>query len=338
MGISINGQRHLQQFLPVNRGLSHASGRGNGHGHGFKDVEVTKQVKDNTPVERSPGQNWCGPAIGATLSRMLGTSADGEHAMAALADKYTAAKGTTPDNMVKMINDVGGHVDGQMMTGRFESKELDAQLAKGNKVIAQVGLKDGRGGATAHWVMVSGKDEKGNYQIKDPLRGELTVKPNQLRDALYRAPGLGGLMIPVAPGTAPRSQSPMGPMSPLQEIMMRRDSFEQMPVVSANGEQYSLVPSRNGVALDSGEGGLVNPMVDPSAVPAAPAKAIANDVVQQLKSTDEDVREQGRENLEQLEKSSSFSSFAKKAFDFVLRVFGKQPGGGQRPGYNGYGW
>jgi hypothetical protein len=358
MGISI-GQRY-QQFLPAMAGGIHHPGRGHG---GFQDARVQHQLQGN--ANGKGGQNWCGPAVGTTLARMLGTpeTIANKSMMAGLAEKYTTAAGTTPDNMVKMIDDVGGRVDGKIMAGRYSNNELDRHLEKGNAVVAQIGLKSKTGGPTAaHWVMVTGKNANGTYTVKDPLRGEFKVTADKLREAVYRAPGLGGVLIPVAPDDGKRFGGPWSMMrteyveqSPADQYVDRDsgeghrpegygpygfqgDGFQGYPVVGPHRFLPTDGAGPSSFVDHAGPKQPVSPLLPTPDVDPAVTKAIAAPVVQQLRSSNEEIREQGRDALASLEKSSKTSSLARRAFDFVMKLFGRQPGGGQRPGYNGYGW
>jgi hypothetical protein len=362
----------------------------------WKNAKVISQLQDSTngvPGVRTTGQNWCGPAVGATVARMLGTpaSANPGKLMQQLAGKYTNPAGTTPDNMMKMVQDVGAHVDGGIIAGSYNHGQMDAQLTKGNKVIAQIGLKDPKSGQhAAHWVLVTGKDAEGNYLVKDPLRGELAMTPNALRNAVYNAPGLGGVLLPVAPGQDKSFKTPAQLMQQrlLQQQQMQQmyqDGFQQQyglndgnPYANPNsyGNPYGN-PSygnpndfsgrglQNGVYTENGQYGgghhffqgnnpyaAQNPDAfynyggNPQAhLPqgyghinqlVGPSKQYADNVVNQLSSSNSKVRAQGRAALDQLEKTAT--PWAQQALNIVMRLFGRQPGGGQRPGYNGYGW
>jgi hypothetical protein len=250
------------------------------------------------------GQTWCGPAVGTTLARMLGTHKDkrNETLFHELRQKHTTDAGTTPEGMVRMIHDVGGRVDGQVIAGAYRDDELNGIFNKGNKVVAQIGLRDEKTGEhAAHWVIVHGRDAKGNYTIKDPLRGEYTMKPEELREAVYRAPGLGGVLIPVTPGGSQRSSGPFD-----------KDAFVDLcrPDGSSTGKSQNIPAG-------------------------ASAQQLADQVVSKLRSDDFDQRVAGLQRLDALERSALPA--ARKAYEMIMRLFGKQPGGGQRNGYNGFG-
>jgi hypothetical protein len=65
------------------------------------------------------------------------------------------------------------------------------------------------------------------------------------------------------------------------------------------------------------------------------AQQLAGKVEDQLSSGDLRQRRAGQAQLEALEHSSN--SVARQAFDAIMRLFGKRPGGGQPIKYGGYG-
>jgi len=251
------------------------------------------------------GHTWCGPAVGTTLARMLGSHPDkrNHELLKELVGKHTTTEGTTPLEMARMIQGVGGRVDGQMLAGRYGDNELDAIFQKDNKVVAQLGLRDEKSGKLAsHWVILHGKNADGSFAVKDPLRGEYTLRPEQLREAMDRAPGLGGVMIPVSPAS---TRAPSAPMSEDQFV----DQFR--PSSGAAGARGPNLPA------------------------GASAQQLAGKVEDMLSSNNLQQRREGQKQLEVLERSAS--AVARKAFGFVMRLFGKRPGGGQRVNYGGYG-
>jgi len=251
------------------------------------------------------GHTWCGPAVGTTLARMLGTHKDmrNHELLHQLVGKHTTREGTTPLEMARMVQGVGGKVDGQMLAGRYGDNEVDAILQQDNKIVAQLGMRDEKSGKTAsHWVIIHGKNADGSFAVKDPLKGEYNLRPEQLREAMDRAPGLGGVMIPVAPAT---SRAPSAPMSEDQFV----DQFR--PSGGTAGARSANIPA------------------------GASAQQLAGRVEDMLSSGTLQQRREGQKQLEALERSAS--SVAQKAFGLVMRLFGKRPGGGQKVNYGGYG-
>jgi hypothetical protein len=255
---------------------------------------------------RRNGATWCGPAVGTTLARMIGSHKDTRNhdLFHQLREKHTTDEGTTPEKMIGMIRDVGGRVDGQIVAGGFKDSELNDMFKRDAKVVAQIGVRDPKSGDVgSHWVIVSERSADGSFTVKDPLRGELKMNARQLRDAVNLAPGLGGMLIPVAPNQG-GTRSPTG-HSPI-------DSFVQ------------AARSRS-TSGGSGQG-----------IPAgASSQQLANQVARQLSSSNRQTKLAGQARLDALERNGS--SVAQRAYDLIMRMFAKEPGGGLKNGYNGYG-
>jgi hypothetical protein len=253
------------------------------------------------------GQFWCGPAVGTTLARMLGASRDKPNyvLLHELADRYSTPGGSTPAQMVGMLRGVGGKVDGRILTGGYSNDELNGVFGRGGKVAAQIGLRDPKTGEyAAHWVVVSGRSANGGYTVRDPLRGEYTMTPDELRKAVTQAPGLGGVLIPVAPAEQGDRARP-GRSS--------QDLFEDH------------------CRADGGRGGR-----DPLSVPrGTSAQELASQLVDQLRNGGLAEKQAALRRLDALAHSSG--GIAGRAFLLIMRLFGKQPGGGQKAGLSGNG-
>lgn len=129
------------------------------------------------------GQYDCGPATVAMLVRAQGGGQGLSDAalLKEVAGKLKKDKGpdtekqsTRPRDMVKMLNENGMQAVG---VGTNASK-VDEHLALGRKLIVQVntpGLFTPK-----HWVLVDGKDAKGNYVVKDPNGTTYTQTKAQL--------------------------------------------------------------------------------------------------------------------------------------------------------------
>lgn len=242
---------------------------------------------------------WCGPAVGATLARMLGTrtSESNSTLVSTLARQYTTSEGTTPEKMVNMIGAVGAQVDGNILTGGCTEGDLIRIFNQDQKIVAQIGLRyEGTNDYFAHWVIISQRNANGTYTVKDPLTGERLMRFEDLREAVFRAPGLGGVLIPVAPWDG-------GPERPTN--LYTREMFIQ--------------------ACQAGSvlGG------DPYALPAgATAQQMADNVAFLLNSR---ALVEEREGLRQMGAlAASSRPMAQQAFDMLMRMFGLQPGGGQK--------
>ncbi|HLL81037.1 MAG TPA: C39 family peptidase [Longimicrobium sp.] len=273
---------------------------------GFRDAPVVSQLHPNgaTAANYRNGASNCAPAAAATLARMLGTRSHQTDAelINDLAKGRTTSEGTTHADMKSMIKEVGARQDGRPMIGGYQDSQVKAALAKGNKVVAQLGLPNPTTGKTdPHYVVIAGTDGKGGYRVKDPLRGEYTMGAMQLKQAFLSAPGTGGILMPVAPANA-RGGRVAGFQS--------GDGFGAAPRFSANAES-------NNALFGRGPGAS-----------AAEAKAQRKaDVTVSLLSNPQTKR-LGQEHLLRL--LNSTSAEAQQALSAVYeRVFG-QPGIGQK--------
>jgi hypothetical protein len=173
---------------------------------GWKDAPVVRQLNPNgaTADNYRNGANNCAPAAAATLARMLGTRSHQTDAelINDLARGRTTAQGTTPSALMAMVHDVGARPVGMPMVGGYKDEAVRAHLAKGHKVIAQLGVGNAKTGKMdAHYVILDGVDGKGGYRVKDPLRGDRTMSAMEVKHAFLNAPKAGGILMPVAAGT-----------------------------------------------------------------------------------------------------------------------------------------
>lgn len=160
------------------------------------------------PVVRQSGAKDCGPAAVAMLMRGLGqgqgltdsqlVSKIGSDSLARNGIDITT-QGTRPRTMVDMLNAANMQVVGVGVN----ASQMDQYLNNGNKLVAQIDA-DGNSATTgdAHWVVVDGKDAQGNYSVKDPIRGAITMTAQQLQqgfDAQNRGRAWGGGFMAVDP-------------------------------------------------------------------------------------------------------------------------------------------
>jgi hypothetical protein len=157
----------------------------------------------------------CGPAVAAMVARGLGTMdhlSDAE-LIKQLGSGLTTDKGTSVQNMGKMLEFAGAKVGEGTVLGEYKGDMLRENLAKGNKVIAQVGIRNrDSGDVSSHYVLVDKTDGRGNFLVKDPLKGSFWVSERTLKNAVERAPNGGGALIPVeAPGAQPNTDAAAKP-------------------------------------------------------------------------------------------------------------------------------
>jgi hypothetical protein len=178
---------------------------------GWNKLPTINQLKPNGAQEAGykNGVYNCGPAAAAMIARGLGTMGHLSDAqlIQKLSSGRTTNKGTSVENMGKMLEFVGAKVDKGTVVGRYKEGMVAENLAKGNKVLAQVGVNNrDTGKVDAHYVVIDKTDGKGNFLVKDPLKGESWVSERELKTAFERAPNGGGALIPVSNPKAPQAQ------------------------------------------------------------------------------------------------------------------------------------
>lgn len=176
---------------------------------GWQSINVISQLNPQGPqgkdFEYKNGIYNCGGAVAAMVARGLGSLGHLSDAelITQLGAGLTDENGTSLKGMGKMLERAGAKLGGDVLTGGYEDSMVKQHLEQGNKLIARVGITDKNTGKTdGHYVLIDGMDDKGNYIVKDPLKEQsFTVTPEELREAIDKAPGAGGALIPVG---APR--------------------------------------------------------------------------------------------------------------------------------------
>lgn len=328
----------------------------------WKDAPVVNQLHPQgaRAAHYRNGIYNCAGAVAATLARMLGTRKGQSDAdlINDLSRGRTTREGTTPAALAEMIKDVGAKVDGQAITGAYSNAELDALLAKGDKVVAQVGMRNrATGSFDPHYIIVDGKTKDGDYIIKDPLKGQYTATADQLRQAVYQAPGAGGMLIPVAPAGARPSDSPAVAPAPLeptsqltkvstdtpfqtddQQIQGVDTAFK--PYVTDAFTDYQTTqpttdPRTNDLLFGKGPSKPTSPEAPRQVSPDKTAKGYADYVLGLLRNGWGALKALGQRLFGKLERSAN--PVDQKAYEAIQDQYAKQPGIGQRPGYSGYG-
>ncbi len=147
----------------------------------------------------------CGPAVVAMLARGHGKMKDMSDAelVSQLGSGIVTDKGSTSEGIAQMMERADIPVAGDALGAGYSDKDLQDQLKQGHKLIAQVRSTNPQAQKdSAHYVVVEGMTRDGNYVISDPLaKGPYAVRPDQLKEAVVKAPPDGGMLIPVgAPG------------------------------------------------------------------------------------------------------------------------------------------
>jgi hypothetical protein len=159
----------------------------------------------STPVVEQQTSDTCGAAVVAMLggSKTPESLQDPAQYMKDLAKVGSDGKtGTTPQEMASMLAHEGiGVTQG---VKNFDQRLLDSTLEKGNKAVALVDSNEilpnggGKGPSAPHWVVIDGKDDQGNYLVRDPATGRSDYLPaSQLKDAVdtsWKKHGGGGML------------------------------------------------------------------------------------------------------------------------------------------------
>ncbi|WP_257454403.1 cysteine peptidase family C39 domain-containing protein [Archangium lipolyticum] len=327
----------------------------------WKEVPVVDQLNPEgaTPETYRNGVYNCAGAVAATVARALGTKQGQSDAdlINDLSRDRTTSKGTTTKGMVSMLKEVGAQVDGKAITGRYSDSRLDSLLAKGDKVVAQVGVKnESTGRYDPHYVLVDGKDKNGRYVIKDPLKGTYSMSAESLRKAVNHMPGAGGVLIPIKPAQ-PRAVAPQEAASPgglgtskvsgpTVDVIKTDDSKVQgkdttfKPYLTDSFQDHQPRPP---VTLNPQETKALFKPVVPTVAEAPQLVAhdmgpdkYANHVLGLLGQNGEDtsVKEQGQQLLDGLKTSAN--PVDQTAYEKIMQSFADQAGIGQRVKVRGY--
>ena len=154
-------------------------------------------------VKQSEKSN-CGAAAVATVASATGAEGvSNEQRMKELTEKYNTAGGATPAQVSDMLEDQGLKVTSGDAT--LDTKALDASLRRGGKAVVMVDSNQikpnntEQGPGTPHWVVVDGKNEEGEYLVKDPATGgSYYVSPEKLglaMEATRESTGGGGMLM-----------------------------------------------------------------------------------------------------------------------------------------------
>lgn len=156
--------------------------------------DVVKQTKDAN----------CGAAVATMLSHTAGKDgASAAQHMDALEARFTDGYGTKPKELARMLASEG--IEVKKGTANFDMPSVDEALARGQKAVVQVDTNrlatgvDTKVAGGSHWVVVDGKDDQGNYRVKDSSTGtQYGVSGQQLADSVGSAWELhqgGGMLV-----------------------------------------------------------------------------------------------------------------------------------------------
>jgi hypothetical protein len=153
-------------------------------------------------------------------------------------------EGTSPEGIARMMERADVPLAGEALGAGYTDAQLKDHLLQGNKLIAQVRSSNPQSQKdSAHYVLIEGMTRSGNYVVSDPLaRGPYVVTPQQLKEAVLKAPPDGGLLIPV--GNAAQPAEAAVSSNPTLAAAQGADSFEggSAPAVQAEGAAPAAAP------------------------------------------------------------------------------------------------
>ncbi|MFP2905320.1 hypothetical protein ACLESD_09740 [Pyxidicoccus sp. 3LFB2] len=158
------------------------------------EPDVVKQTKEAN----------CGAAVATMLSQKAGKdSVSAAQHMDALEARFTDGWGTAPKELARMLAFEG--IEVKKGTANFDMSSVNDALARGEKAVVQVDTNrlatgvDTKVAGGSHWIVVDGKDDQGNYLVKDPSNGsKYAVSGQQLADSVGSAWELhrgGGMLV-----------------------------------------------------------------------------------------------------------------------------------------------
>jgi len=171
---------------------------------GWQNIPHINQLRPNgAGKDYVNGAYNCGPAVVAMLARGAGRMDGVSDAklIQQLGKGIVTPDGVDADGLTRMLKRADVPPAGEALGADYDDDELNDHLKEGHKVIAQVRASDAHGvdPDNAHYVLITGKTKDGNYTVADPLaKKPYVVTPEQLREAVLKAPPDGGMLIPVA--------------------------------------------------------------------------------------------------------------------------------------------
>jgi hypothetical protein len=200
---------------------------------GWKDLPHINQMNPRGAARGYRGGHNCAPAVVAMVTRGYGNLPGMSDAslIEHLGKGLVGADGTTPLGLARMLARAGVPHGGKALGCCYEDAEVRDQLHRGNTLIAQVRSFDPTTHTdSAHYVLIRGMTRDGNYVISDPLANRpYTVTPQQLKDAIKRAPPDGGMLIPIPkPGADATSAAPTSTGMAAAQPRSVDDAFDPM--------------------------------------------------------------------------------------------------------------
>lgn len=212
-----------------------------------RDIHHINQLRpDGADKNYANGPFNCGPAVVAMAARGLGRMGHLNDAQLVqqLGKGLVTREGTSPEGIARMMERADVPLAGEALGAGYTDAQLKDHLLQGNKLIAQVRSSNPQSQKdSAHYVLIEGMTRSGNYVVSDPLaRGPYVVTPQQLKEAVLKAPPDGGLLIPV--GNAAQPAEAAVSSNPTLAAAQGADSFEggSAPAVQAEGAAPAAAP------------------------------------------------------------------------------------------------
>lgn len=280
----------------------------------------------------------CAAAAVAGLARQSGLFSNMSNAelVRGLAHDNTSRRGSNALAVTDMLRQVRLPIAGQPIVGQVRLGQINRHLEAGNRLIAQVGVRDEQGKAHAHYITISGQHQ-GKYIVQDPMNGQTQLwPPERLQRALDSAPR-SGFAIPVGqpkPGAHERRElaNPSTLIPPTMTAgqyagavldMMRGGGQRAMLAASAIYRELSestnprdqraaqRIYERGMAGLDKAKGSV---------------RKLGEEVLRQMRSGDPDQEAAGNARYDHL--WSSTNPLERRAARFILRSIMLQDAGG----------
>jgi len=203
----------------------------------------------------------CAPTVVAMLARGHGKMGDLNDAalVQALGQDIVTQKGTDAQGVTRMLERADVPLAGDALAANYNDADVKQHLNQGHMLIAQVRTTDrhARDQGSAHYVLIQGMTQRGNYIVSDPLANKTYVaSPEQLKNAVLKAPPDGGMLIPVAsPAEAKALAAPTAPAADgsgtaapqtlVGTPALRKPTLTEMPAVAARR------PTQPEIAVDA---------------------------------------------------------------------------------------
>jgi hypothetical protein len=198
--------------------------------------------KSIAPVLQQTSETDCGAAAAAMLLRAKGgkEGVSDKQLIKDLGSVYSTQEGTTPKQLSKMLAHEGIQV--KQGTSQLDKGALDGTLASGGKAVAMVDSNkivpggEAKPAGKAHWVVIDGMDDKGQYMVKDPSNASsYFVKPETLAkavDSTRETNQAGGMLL------VENARTPAPAAALVAEATKKAEALGDKPGTGANTRRF----------------------------------------------------------------------------------------------------